>query len=87
MVDENDVIDVVDENGKHITLNILFTYTDERTDTDYLFLYEEDNPDEIIVRKLTKDDVLEELSDEEYEDACLISRALEEEFEIEIPPQ
>ncbi len=75
MVDENDVIDVVDENGKHITLNILFTYTDERTDTDYLFLYEEDNPDEIIVRKLTKDDVLEELSDEEYEDASEVFNA------------
>lgn len=75
MVDENDVIDVVDENGKHITLNILFTYTDERTDTDYLFLYEEDKPDEIIVRKLTKDDVLEELSDEEYEDASEVFNA------------
>ena len=75
MVDENDVIDVVDENGKHITLNILFTYTDERTDTDYLFLYEEDNPDEIIVRKLTKDDVLEELSNEEYEDASEVFNA------------
>lgn len=75
MVDENDVIDVVDENGKHITLNILFTYTDERTDTDYLFLYEEDNPDEIIVRKLTKDDVLEELSDQEYEDASEVFNA------------
>lgn len=75
MVDENDIIDVVDENGKHITLNILFTYTDERTDTDYLFLYEEDNPDEIIVRKLTKDDVLEELSDEEYEDASEVFNA------------
>ena len=75
MVDENDVIDVVDENGKHITLNILFTYTDERTDSDYLFLYEEDNPDEIIVRKLTKDDVLEELSDEEYEDASEVFNA------------
>lgn len=75
MVDENDVIDVVDENGKHVTLNILFTYTDERTDTDYLFLYEEDNPDEIIVRKLTKDDVLEELSDEEYEDASEVFNA------------
>lgn len=75
MIDENDVIDVVDENGKHVTLNILFTYTDERTDTDYLFLYEEDNPDEIIVRKLTKDDVLEELSDEEYEDASEVFNA------------
>ena len=79
MVDENDVIDVVDENGKHITLNILFTYTDERTDTDYLFLYEEDNPDEIIVRKLTKDDVLEELSDEEYEDASEVFNAFSDE--------
>ncbi len=77
MIDD-DIIQLVDENGNITEVCILFSYEDEEKNEEYLFLYEKDDPDSIIVRKLTSDDELVELTDEEFEQASEVFNAFNE---------
>ena len=78
MIDD-DIIEVIDDNNNHVRLHILFTFNDDNTNTDYLFLYEEGKEDDVFVKKLSKDDVLLDLNDEEFEMASEVFNAFNNE--------
>ena len=35
---DDDIIEVIDDNNNHVRLHILFTFNDDNTNTDYLFI-------------------------------------------------
>lgn len=76
---DDDIIEVIDDNNNRVRLHILFTFNDDNTNTDYLFLYEEGKEDDVFVKKLSKDDVLLDLSDEEFEMASEVFNAFNNE--------
>lgn len=61
---------VTDADGNEILLEILFTYENEERGKKYVFFYEKDNPDEIMVAEYTDEgELIEVEDDEEYAEA------------------
>jgi len=56
---------VTDKDGNELLLEILFTYEHEERGKKYVFFYEKDNPDEIMVAEYTDEGELIEVEDEE----------------------
>ena len=85
MMDELDNrIVVVDEEGKEVALNILFTYENEQRNKKYVFVYEDDSPDDVMVFEYTDaGELLQVEDDEEYEEVEEVFNAYIEENEKE----
>lgn len=68
LLDEKQIT-IQDSEGNQHLMEILFTYEHEERGKKYVFLYEKDNPEEIIAMEYNDDGELFEIeSDEEYEE-------------------
>lgn len=61
----DDTIVVYDENGFEKTMRILFTYENKERESEYVFLYTEEAPDDIYCMKYNENHELFEVEDEE----------------------
>ena len=70
MIFDDEMI-ITNENGEEKVMKILFTYESEQRKAEYVFLYEKDDEDNILVFKVNeKEESLEEIEDdEEYAEA------------------
>ena len=60
---------VTDEDGNEVLFEILFTYEHPERKKKYVFVFEKDNPDEVMAFEYNdKGELLEIESDEEYEE-------------------
>ena len=83
-MDENKII-IADEKGNEVVFNILFTYENEERGKSYVFVYkdnEEDNVMAFIYNELTKE-IQEIEDDEEYEEVEEVFNAYNEDPEIQ----
>ena len=89
MLDQEKAITIIDEKGNEHLMKILFTYDNEERKTSYVFLYEEDNPDDVIPMKykMGEDDKsgeLEEITDpDEYAEVEEVFNAFQEDPKIQ----
>ena len=75
---------VTDEEGNKILFEILFTYEHPERNKKYVFVYEKDNPDEVMAFEYTDaGELLEIESDEEYEEVEEVFNAFNEEEDEE----
>ena len=73
---------VTDENGNEVLFEILFTYEHPERNKKYVFVYEKDNPDEVMAFEYTDNgELLEIESDEEYEEVEEVFNAFNDEGE------
>ena len=70
MIFEDEMI-ITNEKGEEKVMKILFTYESEQSGKEYVFLYEKDNEDNVLVFAVNeKEESLEEIEDdEEYAEA------------------
>lgn len=61
----DDEIVIYDEDGNEFLMNILFTYENEERGAEYVFLYDNATPEDIIVMKYNDDHELFEVTDED----------------------
>ena len=61
----DDQIVIYDEDGKEFLMNILFTYENEERNAEYVFVYDEAQPDGVYVMRYNEDNELFEVTDEE----------------------
>ena len=61
----DDQIVIYDEDGKEFLMNILFTYENEERNAEYVFVYDESQPDDVYVMRYNEDNELFEVTDEE----------------------
>ena len=52
-LNDNQII-IYDEEGKEYLMNILFTYENPERKAEYVFIYDDNDPDEVIVMKYMK---------------------------------
>lgn len=63
---DEDLIYITDEDGNEFTFKILFTYTHEERETQYVFFYDENDEDgEVMFARYLDDGSLEYIEDEE----------------------
>ena len=86
LLDEKE-IQVLDENGETRIFKILFTYENEERKTNYVFFYDEKDPDEVMVKRYTLNGAegeLEEIEDEEeYNEVLEVFNAYQDDPEIQ----
>ncbi len=63
-INENQIV-IYDEEGKEYLMNILFTYENPDRNAQYVFVYDDNNPEEVIVMKYNDEHELFEVTDEE----------------------
>ena len=70
MIFDDEMI-ITNEKGEEKVMKILFTYESEERGKQYVFLYEKDNEDDVLVFAVNeKEETLEEIEDdEEYAEA------------------
>lgn len=61
----NNVLFVTTSDGRQLTFKVLFTYHSEDFEKDYVFFYEENDEDNIIVYSYDDSNTLHEIEDEE----------------------
>ena len=75
---------VTDEEGNEILFEILFTYEHEERGKKYVFCFEKDNPDEVMVFEYTdKGELFEVTDEEEYEEVEEVFNTYIEENEFQ----
>ena len=74
---DNDMV-ITRDDGTEQLMKILFYFHHDGRNKDYYFLFEENNPDEIIVMASGDGESLEELSEEEFDEAQQVFEAYEE---------
>ncbi len=79
---DNDMI-VTDEDGTEQLLKILFYFHNDERGKDYYFLYEESNPDELMVMASSDGQSLQQLSEEEFDEAEQVLEAYQEDPAIQ----
>lgn len=83
ILDEKEIT-IIDDNGNQKVMEILFTYEHEERKKKYVFLYEKDNPDEVIAMEYNdKGELLEIESDEEYDEIEEVFNAFNEDNFVE----
>lgn len=75
---DNQII-IQDDDGNEHLVDILFTYENEERGRKYVFFISPENEEEVMVMAYTDDGELEELSDEEFEEAEEVLGAFEDE--------
>lgn len=78
----NDMV-ITKDDGTQQLLKILFYFHNDQRGKDYYFLYEEDNEDEVIVMASSDGESLEELSEEEFDEAEQVFDAYQEDPAIQ----
>ena len=79
LMDEKQIT-IMDEDGNQHVMEILFTYEHEERGKKYVFLYEKNNPEEIIAMEYNDNGELFEIeSEEEYEEVEEVFNAFNEE--------
>ena len=82
IMDEKEIT-IIDEKGNQKVMEILFTYEHPERKKKYVFLYEKDNPDEVIAMEYNdKGELLEVESDEEYDEIEEVFNAFNEDNDI-----
>ena len=56
---------IYDEDGKEYLMNILFTYENEERNAQYVMVYDDASPEEVIVMRYDDNNELFEVTDEE----------------------
>ncbi len=79
---DNDMI-ITSDDGTEDLMKILFYFHNDQRNKDYYFLYREENPDEVIVMGSSDGESLEELTDEEFDEADQVFEAYQEDPEIQ----
>ncbi len=84
LMDEKQIT-IMDEKGNERVMEILFTYEHPERNKKYVFLYEKNNPDEVIAMEYNDNgELLEIESEEEYEEIEEVFNAFNEDnFEVE----
>ena len=75
---DNQIIIQDDEGNEHL-VDVLFTYENEERGKKYVFFLNPENEEEVMVMSYTDEGELEEISDEEFEEAEEVLGAFEEE--------
>ena len=76
----NYVLFVTTYDGRQLTFKVLFTYHSEEFEKDYVFFYEENDEDNIIVYSYDDSNTLYEIEDEEeYKELDEVLQAYDEE--------
>ena len=78
----NDMV-ITKDDGTQQLLKILFYFHNDQRGKDYYFLYEEGNEDEVIVMASSDGESLEELSEEEFDEAEQVFDAYQEDPAIQ----
>ena len=78
---DNDLI-ITDDRGKEMLFKILFYFHNDNINNDYYFIFKEEDPDEIIVMASSDGQSLEEVDDEEFEEAQEVFDAYENDPKI-----
>ncbi len=81
ITEDNDMI-LTDEDGVQEKVKILFYFHNDQRGKDYYFLYRPETPDEVTVLASSDGESLEELTDEEYDEAEQVFEAYENDPEI-----
>ena len=79
---DNQII-IEDSEGNEHLVDVLFTYENEHRHKNYVFFLNPENEEEVMVMSYAEDGTLEQISDEEFEEAEEVFNAFEEENEDE----
>ena len=79
---KDDEILLTKEDGSEEVAKILFYFHNDQRGKDYYFLYKDSNPDEIIVMGSSDGTSLEEVDDEEFDEAEQVFEAYQEDPKI-----
>ena len=63
-LEDNEII-ITDEKGNEYLMNILFTYENEERGAEYVFIYDKNEPDEVMVMKYNENHELFFVEDED----------------------
>lgn len=81
-IKDNEIV-LTKEDGTEETAKILFYFHNDQRGKDYYFLYREENPDDVIVMGTSDGESLEEVDDEEFDEAEQVFEAFQEDPKIE----
>ena len=77
---KENVIIIETDNGQKVEFRVLFTYHSEEYSKDYIFIYEEKNPDNLLVYSYDEDHNIYEIEDdEEFKELEEVLQAYEDE--------
>lgn len=62
---KNDDIIIYDDEGKEYLMKILFTYTNEDREAEYVFIYDPNLPDDVYLMRYNDEHELFEVTDEQ----------------------
>ena len=81
-INDNEIV-LTRENGEKEVAKILFYFHNDQRGKDYYFLYKEENPDDVIVMSSSDGASLDEVDDEEFDEAEQVFEAFQEDPKIE----
>lgn len=81
-INDNEIV-LTKENGEKEVAKILFYFHNDQRGKDYYFLYKEENPDDVIVMSSSNGTSLDEVDDEEFDEAEQVFEAFQEDPKIE----
>ena len=81
-INDNEIV-LAKENGEKEVAKILFYFHNDQRGKDYYFLYKEENPDDVIVMSSSDGTSLDEVDDEEFDEAEQVFEAFQEDPKIE----
>lgn len=81
-INDNEIV-LTKENGEKEVAKILFYFHNDQRGKDYYFLYKEENPDDVIVMSSSDGVSLDEVDDEEFDEAEQVFEAFQEDPKIE----
>lgn len=81
-INDNEIV-LTNENGEKEVAKILFYFHNDQRGKDYYFLYKEENPDDVIVMSSSDGTSLDEVDDEEFDEAEQVFEAFQEDPKIE----
>lgn len=81
-INDNEIV-LTKENGEKEVVKILFYFHNDQRGKDYYFLYKEENPDDVIVMSSSDGTSLDEVDDEEFDEAEQVFEAFQEDPKIE----
>ena len=81
-INDNELV-LTKENGEKEVAKILFYFHNDQRGKDYYFLFKEENPDDVIVMSSSDGTSLDEVDDEEFDEAEQVFEAFQEDPKIE----
>ena len=81
-INDNEIV-LTKENGEKEVAKILFYFHNDQRGKDYYFLFKEENPDDVIVMSSSDGTSLDEVDDEEFDEAEQVFEAFQEDPKIE----